>query len=127
MNVTLPPARRTIKPLSSAREVLPARVPLLTGYLADCLQSWLPSEPNEAGRAKTKLRRTGRPGLTELGERPAQVADGLRYALLVLHQGKAHVALPARAKADPGRGGDPGFVDQVLRELERTHLLVRLG
>src|SRR5581483_9096026 len=64
--------------------------------------------------------------LSELRQRPAQIAHGLVDALLVLDEGKTHVPVTAWAETDTRRRGDVGLVDQELGEIKRSHLPVWL-
>ena len=60
-----------------------------------------------------------------LADRPlldvaADVPDRLAQALLVFHQGDAHVAFAAFAEGPAGGDGDFGLLDQVQREVDRA-------
>src|SRR3954467_7454132 len=63
----------------------------------------------------------------ELGEAALEVAQALGDALLVLDQGEADEALTAGAEADTGRQSNLTLAHDVRAELERVHVLVRLG
>src|SRR2546427_2188363 len=51
---------------------------------------------------------------------PLQAAQRLTDALLVFHQGEPHVPLAVFAESDARRHRDLGFLDEELRELERS-------
>src|SRR5688572_3959348 len=55
-----------------------------------------------------------------------EAAQRLLDALLVLHEGEAHVALAVLAEADPGGHGDVRLLNQHLGELERADAAVLL-
>src|SRR6267154_38473 len=60
-------------------------------------------------------------------KKPANVARGLPYALLVLHQRDAHEALAALAEACPRRHRHLGLLDQELGEFDAAERLERIG
>src|SRR5262245_63319964 len=57
-------------------------------------------------------------GFVRPGEELFDAARGLADAMLVLHQGDAHIAFAILAEAEAGRHGYVGLVDEHLGELD---------
>src|SRR5690606_10540397 len=135
-------ATRVIAMLRPARRVISSRLRASTSKVPRPIVP-IPNRPTRTGPNFSKIlsrwpapqaragssERSGRPRPDEAvaAEGLANAPQGLPDPLLVLDQREAHMGVAVVAEADAGRNGDLGLVQQLLRELERSHGLVGIG
>src|SRR5262244_338270 len=125
------PARRWISSRlrASTFHVPPPTVPMpssptLIGFIAAAVYRGSQCFAQAITVRVDRSRGTRRGQQAVLAEHLLDAADRLAGAVLVLDQCEAHMRVAIVAEPDPGRYRDLGVGEKLLRELERTHLLV---